>query len=114
MDPLLAVNSESVALLEYLGLMSCYNKKLNLQDALCIRPEIIQLSVQQDHCVNPKQLPYLILHKLMSYDSDCRSDLLQNLKQECRTQQTDSSDSDIDDYIDSDDEDDVKRDNWTA
>ena len=106
-DPLLAVNSEGVALLEYLGLMSYYNKKLNLQDALCIRPEIIQLSIQQHHCLNPKQLPYLILHKLMSYDSDCRSDLLQNLKQECRTQQTDSSDSDNDDYIDSDDEDDL-------
>ena len=105
--PLLAVNSEGVALLKYLGLMSCYNKKLNLQDALCIKPDIIQLSVQQHHCVNPKQLPYLILHKLMSYDSDCRSDLLQNLKQECRTQQTDSNDSDIDDYIDSDDEDDL-------
>ena len=98
-DPLLDINSEGVALLEYLGLMSCYSKKLNLQDALCIRPEIIQLSVQEHHCINPNQLPYLILHKLMSYDSHCRSDLLQNLKQ------VDSSDSDIDDYMDSDEDD---------
>ena len=69
-------NSEVHALLEKLGLCKHYPKGLRMKDALCIRPESLKLSLSETHPTDPKQLPYLILHKLMSYDSLCRSDLL--------------------------------------
>ena len=70
------MNSEAHALLEKLGLCKHYPKGLQMQDALCIRPEPLKLSLNETHPNDPKQLPHLILHKLMSYDSLCRSDLM--------------------------------------
>ena len=70
------MNSEAHALLEKLGLCKHYPKGLQMQDALCIRPEPLKLSLNETHPTDPKQLPHLILHKLMSYDSLCRSDLM--------------------------------------
>ena len=69
-------NSEARALIEKLELIKYYPKGLQMQDALCIRPEPLKLSLGEAHPTDPKQLPYLILHKLMSYDSLCRSDLM--------------------------------------
>ena len=69
-------NSEAHALLEKLGLCKHYPKGLQMQDALCIRQEPLKLSLNETQPTDPKQLPYLILHKLMSYDSFCRSGLI--------------------------------------
>ena len=69
-------NSKAHALLEKLGLCKYYPKGLQMQDALCIRPEPLRLSLSETHPTDPKQLPYLVLHKLMSFDSLCRSNLM--------------------------------------
>ena len=89
-------------LLNKLGLSDCCSKKLQLQDALCIRPQILELSLKQTPITNPKLLPYLVLHKLVSYDSDCRSDLLSEAKS--KTASSHSHDSASEEYGDPDDE----------
>ena len=89
----LSKNAKAIAILELLGLDS--TKKLQFRDALCIRQKVTEISLNEDHCSDPKQLPYLILQKLMSYDSLCRSDLMAKSV---------SDESDSDDYVDSDDE----------
>ena len=87
------------ALLNKLGLSS---KKLQLQDALCIRPQILELSLKQTPITDPKLLPHLVLHKLVSYDSDCRSVLLAEAK--TKSVSSHSHDSASDEYGDPDDE----------
>ncbi len=66
-------------LFERLGLSELYTTKLKLADALCIQQEPLQLSLQINGAVpvDPEQLPKLVLHKLMSSDYLCRSDLIQ-------------------------------------
>lgn len=63
-------------LFKKLGLCKYYPRKLLLQDALCIRPHILNLSLRQSDPKDENELPFLILHKLMSYDTMCRSDLM--------------------------------------
>ena len=88
--------------LNKLGLSDCCLKKLQLQDALCIRPQIVGLSLKQTPITDPKLLPYLVLHKLLSYDSDCRSDLLAVAK--TKSVSSHCHDRASDEYGDSDDE----------
>ena len=89
-------------LLKKLGLSHCDSKKLQLQDALCIRPQILELSLKENPIVDPSQLPYLVLHKLVSYDSHCRSDLLAEIKS--KSVSLHSPDGDFGDCGDPDDE----------
>ena len=51
-----------------LGLCQHYPKKLTMHDALCIR---------QLHSPDPNELYHLILHKIMTYDYLCRSNVLE-------------------------------------
>ena len=101
-----AVENNPIAqeLFEQLGLSKFYPKGLHLKDALCIKSESLKFSLNEAHPTDPKQLPYLVLHKLMSYDYLCRSDLLKFQKNgengSC------SDDSGSDDYEDSDDDND--------
>ena len=92
-------------LLKKLGLHHCDSKKLQLQDALCIRPLILELSLKENPIADPSQLPYLVLHKLMSYDSHCRSDLLAEIT--CKSVSLHSPDIDFGDCGDPDDESDL-------
>ena len=69
-------NPAAYSLFLKLGLTDHYSKKLGLQDALCIRSEPIEMSLNKSHPTEPKQLPFVVLQKLMSFDSRCRSDLM--------------------------------------
>jgi len=60
-------------LLHRLNLYKYYPKKLHLQDALRIKQEPLTVSLSGSACT-PEKLPSVILHKLMSNDSRCRSD----------------------------------------
>ena len=69
-------NPDAHTLFLNLGLKKHYGNKLGLQDALCIRSEPLEMSLKRSYPTEPKQLPYLALQKLMSFDIHCRSDLL--------------------------------------
>ena len=64
-------NPDAYTLFENLGLTKHYPGKLGLQDALCIRQETLELSLNRHHLKELKQIPNLIMHKIMSYDSQC-------------------------------------------
>ncbi len=50
-----------------------------MKDAQCIRQDIIELSLE-GFCTDPKKLPYLILHKIVSNDIRCRTNLFKKEK----------------------------------
>ena len=54
-------------------------------------------------CTNPKKLPYLILHKIMSYDIRCQSNLMRPVTQEMGL---DESESDLSEEYSSEESDD--------
>ena len=65
-------------LLERLGLKDyspCGPKILQLKDALCVRQEPLKLSLSELP-TDSKKLYSLVLYKIMTYDSLCRSDLI--------------------------------------
>ena len=68
--------SKACDLFKKLDLCKYYPVKLQLKDALCIRPGPLELSLNKDRPSSPKELPYLVLHKLMAYDHRCRSNLM--------------------------------------
>ena len=68
---------QGCALAERLGLSNYYSNKLHLQDALCITTEHLDRSVGRLELTDSEKLPFLVLHKIMSYDSLCRSALMQ-------------------------------------
>ncbi len=82
---------------------------LQQKDAVCIRSEPLEYSLKIFELTNPKQLPYLILHKLMSYDDSCRSDLLP--RQIKSKEVHNDGDNDVDDDNDDDNDDDDDDDN---
>ena len=91
--------------LQLLGLDSYYYNKIKLKDALCIRSDVINISVKNESSlINIKNLPFVILHKIMSYDINCRSDLLSPSQKKCEAS-SHRQRSDEEDYIESDDED---------
>ena len=63
-------------LFDTLGLHDHYAMKLKLQHANIIREDILKISLNLCQISDPKQLPFVILHKIMSYDTTCRSDLM--------------------------------------
>ena len=77
------VSFEAHQLIHNLKLCKYYPKKMKLQDALRIKEEPLTLSLTDGACTL-EELPSVILHKLMSYDSKCRSDikLVSNIPQE--------------------------------
>ncbi len=95
--------NECVKVLNDLGLLEFYEHKLQLQDSLCIRSNILELSLNGSNCSNLKQLPFLTLQKLMSYDTLCLSDLV-NVTQHNLIEQQSSLEDEKDDYVDSDEE----------
>ena len=99
-------NPKVKKLFEDLGISELYPKGMQLKHALCIRPESLKLSLNEANPTDPKQLPYLVLHKIMSYDYLCRSDLLKLQKDGENGSRSDDSESD--DYEDSDDDNDDK------
>ena len=104
---LLNENPEAHSLLEQLELCMYYPKKLKLRDALCIRPESLELSLNVKPISDLKQLPNLILHKMMSYDCFCRTELMSTM-QVNNSLTTQSDDSECDEFVDSEDECDAK------
>ena len=71
-------NPAADTLFSKLGLSDRYHEKLGLQDALCIRSEPLKMSLNMsDKPTEPSQLPLLILQKLVSFDYQCRSDLIE-------------------------------------
>ena len=85
-------NPTAHTLFKQLDLCKHYPGKLGVQDALRIRQMPIQLSLQKgQYSPEPSQLPYLILHKIMSYDCLSRSDLMPNIKSESSDESDDDS-----------------------
>ena len=97
-------NPKVKKLFDDMEISDLYPKRMQLKHALCVRPESLKLSLNEAHPTDPKQLPHLVLHKLMSYDYLCRSDLLKPQKD--GQNGTCSDDSESDDYEDSDDDND--------
>ena len=69
-------NADAHAVLHNLNLCKYYPKKMGLQEGLRIKQEPLKLSLKETPVTDTKQLPSIILHKIMSYDCECRSDLL--------------------------------------
>lgn len=65
-------NKAARTLFSKLGLTKHYHEKLGLQDALCIRSEPLKMSLNMSNPTEPTQLPFLVLQKLMSFESPCR------------------------------------------
>ena len=76
-------------LLHSLNLCKYYPKKLQLQYALRIEQEPLTVSLTDSVCT-PEKLPSVILHKLLSNDSKCRSEitLVSKFPQEADKQST--------------------------
>jgi len=93
--------------LDLLGLNEFYTNKFQLQNALCIKSDIVRISVKGEGCPNLHDLPFFVLYKLMSYDVKCRSNLMFPVGKQTLppSQQHDSIDDDVDYYNDSDDDD---------
>ena len=66
-------------LMTTLGIHKYYPKRLTMQQALCIRPESLNFSLNKATPTDAKQLPFLVMHKIMAYDFLCRSDLIPSL-----------------------------------
>ena len=79
--------------LEKLDLLKYYPQKLSLQNAL----EIRENTLNKSDCTDLRQLPFIILQKIMAYDYNCRSNLLP-------VKLNDENDSDNDSDDDSDNE----------
>ena len=86
-------NTASHDVLHQLKLCQYYHKKLTLQNALCVGLEPLKLSIEMSNLSSLEQLPKLVLHKLMSYDSRCRSDLIPD---SIESSEDDATTSDID------------------
>ena len=68
--------ADAHAVMHNLKLCKYYPKKMGLQEGLCIKLETLKLSLKEIPVTHTKQLPSIIMHKIMSYDCECRSDLL--------------------------------------
>ena len=66
---------EAHDLLHKLNLCKYYPKRMKLKDVLKIKQEPLSISLNSGKC-SPEQLPSVVLHKLMSYDQECRSDII--------------------------------------
>ena len=99
-------NKDQDTILDVLGLSA--TNKLHVKDALCIRSEVMEW-LSQGFCTNPKQLPHLVLYKLMSYDTSCRSDLLRRVEQDTGMASSVNSIYDTDDDDDDDDDDEIRN-----
>ena len=69
-------NKKVHCLFQELDLCDYYPKKLSMEDALRIRPDILRMSLNKIPISHSSQLAKLILHKIMAYDHLCRSDLM--------------------------------------
>ncbi len=58
-----------------IGLLQYFPKKLSLQNALHIKKTILDLSLNGTSPKTLQEVPFLLLHKLMSYDPKCLTDL---------------------------------------
>ena len=67
-------------LFQELDLCDYYPKKLGMEDALRIRPDILRISLHKSPVSHSSQLVQLVLHKVMAYDYLCRSDLMHDHK----------------------------------
>lgn len=95
-------NPKVLALLENLGLFKFYPKTLQLKDALCIRRQPLELSLNEEPPADATILPNLVLHRLMSYDIKCRSDLMPAIAKSCNGKEEEYDE--YDEYEDDKDE----------
>lgn len=82
---ILLKNPEAHSLFKELDLCELYPKKLSMEDALRIRSDVLNMSLNKMPITSPAQLPKLTLHKIMSYDHLCRSDLIHAHKERSST-----------------------------
>ena len=64
------------AVMVKLGLEKFSSKRLQFQDALRIRSTLLKPYFKISLIDNLSQLPFMVLHRLLSYDSSCRADFL--------------------------------------
>ena len=95
-------NEKAYTIFEVLDLVNKYTNKFHLKDAQCIRPQIVKISLK-GFCTDPKKLPYLILHKIMSNDIRCRTNLYKKHMESMTPEK--ESDEESEDESESDDED---------
>ena len=77
--PVLEKDPTVCTLFAKIGLDNFYSKKLNLKHAMCIRWDPLIHSLKDVPPTDPKKFPFLVLHKLMAYDTNCRSDLMPHI-----------------------------------
>ncbi len=100
-------NEKAFTIFEVLDLVNKYTNKFHLKDAQCIRPHIVKMSLK-GYCTDPKKLPYLILHKIMSYDNICcRSNIMRPKTQEVGLNESESDLSEESDSYSSEESDEV-------
>ena len=68
--------------LQLLGLSSYYTKKIQLKQAQLISSDTNNISFKDESSPEVSELPFLVLYKLMSYDANCRSDLMSPSKKQ--------------------------------
>ena len=68
--------------LQLLGLSSYYTKKIQLKQAQLISSDTTNISFKDESSPEVSELPFLVLYKLMSYDANCRSDLMSPSKKQ--------------------------------
>ncbi len=96
--------------LKRIGLLQYFPKKLSLQNALHIRKTILDLSLNGTSPKTLQEVPFLLLHKLMSYDPKCLTDLRrtevkeENLPKSIKFEDGFPDDSDDDNFSDFDEE----------
>ncbi len=97
---------DRLKVIEKLGLQKCSAQKLQLQDALRIRPALLQLSLKKNSIKTLHQLPYLMLHRIISYDCNCRTDFMAEMESSDLSLAGDTKDDgDSEYYGDADDKD---------
>ncbi len=98
-NPVLDQNKAAADFLHRTGLLQYFPKKLGIHDALHIRKTILDLSLSGTPPKSIEEVPFLLLHKLMSYDPKCLTDLkpadaMQRNSPKTKTKDTGFPDSD--------------------
>ena len=78
---------EMMNLMKALGLDQFYPQKMGLNDALCIRKELLDMN----KCTERRQLPLFVLHNIMSYNNQWRKLQLNDNEHESSTSESDKS-----------------------
>ena len=75
-EPVFSRNKSAHDLFKKLNLSKHYPMGLSQKEAICVRSRPLEFSLNLTNPTSFHDIPSLVLHKLMSYDHRCRSDLM--------------------------------------